>query len=513
MTTTVTDAPEWSRLSPRVIWVDLALTVLSLVPALVALALSQSEASSGVVWPLVIVASWGALGAVGDAVRWLFTHYRVTASHVELRTGVIFRQHRSVRRERVRSVDIEAKLRHRATGLRMVEIGAGQQAAAGESAFTLDALSREDAHSLRTLLLGRNRPESAEDATAATAGHPTSPDTPLRVFATLRPQWVVYNMFNIWAYLMALGVISGAWGITSLVGADPVSIVADLYDWSSLGWPSITVAVVVGVSLLGWIGLTANFFTEFWGFELARVPGPDGTQLRTRKGLFTTHEVNRDENRVRGVQISEPLVWRWLGVTDTHVITTGLDMNSMSDPAAVLPRVHRDLARRTAAGILDEDASLFDIPLRPHPKVALWRRLWWATLLTAGITAVLGVLVSAELLPVWVLRTTPPVWALTLVGALIAYRTLGHAEHGPYLIIRSGLFNRATVILRRDAVSTIAVSESLLQRWLGLRTVSVMTAAGHEGYDLPDVGAAESTALAGKAAPGVLQGFTVDGRA
>ncbi|MGO1950051.1 MAG: PH domain-containing protein [Mycobacteriaceae bacterium] len=498
----------WSRLSSRVIWVDLALTVLSLVPALVAIAITRASATNDVVWPLIAIAAFGVIGAVGDLVRWMFTRYRVSDSHIELRTGVIVKQRRSLRRGRIRSVDIEAKLRHRLSGLRMVKIGAGQQAAAGESAFTLDALSREDALALQSALLSAATPDTAlpDDGTAPDA---TPGATDEHVFATMNPRWVIYNMFNIWAYLLALGVIGGAWGITSMVGVDLAGLVSDLYDWGSLGWLGIAVVVVVGVTLLGWVGLTLSFFTEFWRFELARVPGPEGTQLRTRQGLFTTREVNRDENRVRGVQIAEPLFWRWLRVTDTHVITTGLDVWSLSDPAAILPRVHRDLARRTAAEVLGETASLFDVPLRRHPQVALARRLWWATLLTLAMAAVLGAVVYADLLPTWALWSLPVVWSLCLAGAFIAYRALGHAEVGPYLIIRFGLFSRATVILRRDAVSTIAVRESVLQKWLGLRTITVATAAGYGGYDIPDVASVEATELADASAPGLLDGFTV----
>ena len=54
----------------------------------------------------------------------------------------------------------------------------------------------------------------------------------------------------------------------------------------------------------------------------------------------------------------------------------------------------------------------------------------------------------------------------------------------------------------------MGVREPVLQRWLGLRTVSVMTAAGYGGYDLPDVGVRDATALAEKYSPGILDGFT-----
>ncbi|WP_205618350.1 PH domain-containing protein [Corynebacterium sputi] len=470
---------QWSRLSSRIIWVDLVITALSLIPMLIALAID----TSATLWPLIGIAAFGILSAVLDAVRWVFTFYRITDSHIELRTGVLFRQHRSIPLDRIRSVDIEARLRHRLSGLRMINIGAGQQSTAGETAFTLDALSGDDAVALQQGLLSETPPDNDG------------------ILATFRPGWVVYNMFNIWAFLMAAGLIGGAWGITSLVGVDMFSLITGLYEWGSLSWTTIIAIIVIGVMLLGWIGLTVNYFTEFWNFELSRVPGPEGTQIRTRKGLFTTREVNRSENRIRGVQIAEPLLYRWLGVTDTHVITTGLDMSSMSDPAAVLPRTDGATARRVALEVIDEKDPLFDVPLTPHPTRALRRRLWWATLLTIPIAILVAMFAPQFLL------ATPAIWVLMLVLAWVAYRNLGHAIHGPYLIMRSGLLTRSTVILRRDAVSTIAETESVLQKRLGLRSLKVMTAAGHSAYDIPDVDVRASTDLAAKSAPGVLDEF------
>ncbi|AHW64984.1 Membrane-flanked domain-containing protein [Corynebacterium glyciniphilum AJ 3170] len=520
MTTTPSTTPSatsaWSRLSSRVIWVDLARTLLSLIPGVIALALSQGAASSGAVWPLVAIAGFGVLGASGDALRWLFTHYRISDSQVELRTGVILKQHRSLRRERIRSVDIEAKLHHRLSGLRMVKIGAGQQSAAGEAAFTLDALSREDAVKLQSSLLAISNggpptsPDGNPESRPTPETDPKTPAIPHRVFATFRPGWVVYNMFNVWAYVMALGLIGGTWGILSMTGVDLFGIVSRSYNWESLGWVGGTLVVLVGMTLLGWLGLTLNFFTEYWKFELARVPGKDGTQLRTRQGMFTTREVNRDEKRIRGVQIAEPLFWRWLRVTDTHVITTGLDVWSLSDPAAILPRVHRNVARRTAAHVLGEEPALFDAAVRPHPAVAWGRRMWWATLPALALLGALGVAVYTGVIPLWSLWAALIPWGIGLVGATVAYRALGHTDIGPYLLIRSGLFTRSTVVLRRDAISTIAVRESLLQKWLGLRTVTVATAAGYGGYVIPDVSATAATELAERCAPGLLEQFTTD---
>lgn len=517
----------WQRLSARIIWVDLVISILSIVPAVVAIAVFDVDATGGQIWPLVGLAAFGILGAMFDVLRWVFTRFRITPGHVELKTGVILRRHRSIQRDRIRSVDVEAKLRHRLSGMRVVTIGAGQQAAAGESALSLDALRAQDARALQSDLLDAAaapivapHPSSTTDGDAS--GAPRDPSTedggqdavpstgePITVLARFEPSWFLYNMFNIWAYVLALGLGWGALWLLATVGIDLYGVVVGLLDWESIGWVGTSVIAVLVVGALGAVGLGITYFTENWNLELARVPSRDGTMLRTRKGLFTTREVNRDENRIRGVQISEPLLWRWMGVSDTSVITTGLDLWSMSEPATILPRGPVRRAEAVAGAVLGDADNPFQERLTAHPRPALRRRLWWATALTGAVGGVLAWLIVTDVLATPWMWATAALWPASMMAALIAYRALGHTITERYVITRSGLLNRATTVLQRSAVSTIVIRESPLQRRLKLRTVSAMTAAGYGGYDTPDLERQHSLEFAVRAAPGLLDPFVV----
>ncbi|NEC22287.1 hypothetical protein G3I50_29205, partial [Streptomyces parvus] len=218
-------------------------------------------------------------------------------------------------------------------------------------------------------------------ASASTPGPERA--APLRVFARFEPRWVVYNMFNAWAYVLVLGVGWGGYWLLSGFGVDAAAFVSGLLDWRSIGWAGTAAIGFLTASVLGAAGLAVTYVVEYGKFELARVPGPDGTVLRTRQGLLTTREVSRDENRVRGVQISEPVLWRWLGVADTSLVTTGLSLWSMSQPAAILPRGPVAVARRVASEVLDPEEQPLQARLAAHPRAALRRRLWWATTTTA----------------------------------------------------------------------------------------------------------------------------------
>lgn len=535
----VATAPgDWQRLSSRVIWVDLAQSVLSLVPGTVAIFVVGFEPSLSALWPFVLVAVVGGVGAVADIVRWMFTRYRVTATQVERRTGVLVRRHRTLRRDLVRSIDIHARLRHRLAGLRVVTIGAGQQTGADESALFLDALARGDAARLRVLLLDRRSPAESGDATQEALAHEEpaggdaageaageaaareaasseaaadrqAPGEPAaEVFATLRPWWVVHHMFGIWAYLMAAGLLWGLYWFAAAFGVDLLEVAADVADRGSLGRPGTVAVAVIVVGLIGALAMGVNFFTTYWRFELARVRTGGTSQLRTRHGLFSTREVGRDEARMRGLSIGEPLLWRWMGMADTNVVTTGLGLWKMAQPTAILPRGPVRVARAVAARVLGSP-SPFDAPLAAHPPAALRRRLWWAAWVAAVPVAIVAVPVASGAAPAWVLWAALAVWPIAPPGAVVAYRALGHAIAGDHLVVRAGLLNRTTSALRRDAVSTVAVRQSLLQRRLGLSTVSAMTAAGWGAYEAPDIPAHEAVAFAAQAAPGVLDEFVV----
>jgi len=513
-----TDVP-WQRLSVRVIWVDIVVSVLSLSPGAVAIWGFGVEPSLDALWPLAIVAAVGVTGAVGDIIRWAFTTYRVTAVDIERRTGLFVKQHRTLRRERVRSVDTAAKLRHRLAGLRVVTVGAGQQTGSGESALVLDALARADAVALRERLLADPDPDpvsisdpaSASDPASVPAGaDPATRGEDVEVFATFKPWWVVYNMFSIWAYLMAAGLSWGAFWLASSFGVDLFGFVTRLTDWGALGWVGIVLIALVVAGVIGAIGLGVNFLLGYWNFELARVRTSSRSYLRTRRGLLSTREVNRDESRMRGMSIGEPLLWRWMGMADTNVITTGLSVWDPEEPTAILPRGPISVARKVARDVFG-DADPMSVPLTRHPRAALRRRLWWATVVSAIAPLALTVPAIAGVVPVWLPWATLGLWPIALGAAVIAYRSLGHAIAGDHLVVRSGLFSRTTAALRRDAVSTIAIRQSVLQRRLGLSTVSAMTAAGWSAYEAPDMPDSAALTFAADAAPGVLDEFVEGG--
>ena len=147
----------WRRLDRRTIWVAPLRPLGTLLLTGLVVVTFRGWEKLGVLEPLI-----GAVVAVGgfaySAWSWSTTRYRVTPSHVELRSGVLVRKHRAVARDRLRTVDITADVLHRIAGLAVVAVGTGRQGGDADDELKLESLARGDADELRTGCWPAGRP-------------------------------------------------------------------------------------------------------------------------------------------------------------------------------------------------------------------------------------------------------------------------------------------------------------------------------------------------------------------
>jgi putative membrane protein len=111
--------------------------VLRQIPLLVG-AVVVGSATGNSWWTVAILGVTIAFGVL----RWFTTTYRIEPDEVQLRTGVLQRKVVSVPRNRIRSVQTDARLLHQALGLTVLRVSTGQQAS-GDTEFALDAVRAE----------------------------------------------------------------------------------------------------------------------------------------------------------------------------------------------------------------------------------------------------------------------------------------------------------------------------------------------------------------------------------
>jgi putative membrane protein len=516
------DVPQWRRLSNRMLLIHPVQSLLQFLPALLGLLIAGTTSGNGPIYGLVGAAAAIAFGIL----RWLTTSYRISAEQVQVRRGVLNRRVLSVRRDRIRTVDVSAPALHRVLGLARVTVGTGLSDRSRNDGLRLDALDAATAAELREELLHRDEPApaaiSAADGEAADGtgpaggsgsgarGFPWAPPAPptRTELARLSPRWIAYGPFTL-SGLVTVGVI-GAF-LSRLVNEfhlDPTRYgatreLAARVLHTSL--PLLVGEVVLGLLVLAAIASTCGYVLAFWGFRLARLPG--GT-LHVTRGLITTRATTLEERRLRGVEVSEPLLLRAVGGARCVAIATGLRVGRGAERGGslLLPSAPRAEARRVAIAVLGR-AEPVTVPLTRHGPAAR-RRRYTRALVPCALLAVAAVVAHALLpVPDWVPVATVVLLVLAVLVAADRYRGLGHALVDGTLVAGRGSLVRRRSALPTDGIIGWNLRRSFFQRRAGLATLTATTAGGEQAYPVPDLSIDEATGLADAALPGLLTAF------
>ena len=485
----------WSRLSPRKLLLD-PVKVLrqALVPVFVALiGVSQSDMRF---WPLILP-----LAVIGPvvlgAIPWLTTHYRLTDTQVQVRRGLLNKSTSTAPLDRVRSVDLEASLLHRLLGLQKVEIGTGVD----DDRIELDALATADARALRTTLLqhrARSEQPAGEPGAVLDGEHPGAPGH--EVLAAIDWSWLRFAPFS----LARLVLLAGAVGVFSQFADDlPIwnhDTATSVWDWVQQFALVVVVAVVLIVALAGWIVVAiAGYVIQWWNFRLVREQG--GFTLTN--GLFTTRSITVEESKVRGVELTEPLLLRAVGGAELSTLATGVE----DGVTAVLPPCPRDVAVSVGESVL-ASAGPLTRPLVEHGPLA--RRRAWLRQVRASLVLAAAVAVAVWWFDWswwWPVAVAVTALALAALVGESTYRHLGHTLAGDHLVAGSGALARIRTVLETDGIIGWVVSQSWWQRRIGLADLTATTAAGAERVLVRDVRLDIAVALADRATPGLLTDF------
>ncbi|PSL56816.1 putative membrane protein [Saccharothrix carnea] len=504
MTTDLPAAPEyaepvvdWHRLDVRMLIVRPLNELIGLVPLFVGLLVL----GRGETWRILV--SVGVIAAIVllGLLRWITTRYRITTEQVELHTGLLVRKRLAVPRDRIRTVDLTAKLGHRLFGLSAIRVGTGQRDQPGEDGLTLDAVSSAEAERLRVLLL----------TIAKTEAPAAAEERPGVVLSEWDNRWLRYAPLTL-SGLVAAGALFGfVMNFARELDIEVFEPMSEAARWVVEQPLGLTVAVFAGVVLLvATLGSVLVYVVQFWGYRLTREP--DDT-VRVRRGLLTTRSVSVAEQRLRGVELVEPLLLRAGRGAHAKTVTTGLGRKGESNlllppaPVAEAHRVSAEVLRPTSDDSPTQaPGSPTRTPLHRHPPAALRRRM---------VRAVVPLLVLAAILA-WF----APSWTWQVVLALVPfsaalgwdrYRSLGHALTDRHLLARAGSAIRETVALQRTGIIGWRISRSFFQRRAGLVTITATTAAGDGAYHVIDVGESTGLTLADEAVPDLLRPFLEPG--
>jgi putative membrane protein len=502
----------WRRLSARMLLILPVRELGRAIPALVGLVVAGHSVGGGEWW-------WGPLGVVGvialSVLHWATTRYRISPEQVQLRTGLLQRKTIATPADRVRTVDVTASALHRVLGLAKVDIGTGSQDRG--NGLCLDSLPVAEAAALRAELLHRSSAVSFEVPAAAgsaamTAGEAVRPGIDDTELVRLDLRWVRFAPFTMSGVLGAAAILGIGSRLLDQLGveADDLGPVRGALEYlvRTPIWLDVLqglVAFVVFVAVLS----VGGYVLAYWGFRLSRHARGS---LHITRGLLTTRATSIEERRLRGVELSEPLMLRAVHAARLSGITTGLRSaeGAAGGSSLLVPPAPRSVALDVATQILRDRAPV-EVPLTAHGPAARRRRFIRALVAAFALVAAAGVAIWAGAAP-WLAL---PATATVPVAAMLAadrYRSLGHAIAGSCLVMRQGCLGRRRDVLECDGIIGWNLHQTFFQRRAGLASLTATTAAGRQAYTVTDVPLPMALSLGTRALPGLLGDFLVGPR-
>ena len=376
-------------------------------------------------WSLIALPAAAVGGVlVGSLIGWLswrFTRFVIDDTEARLDSGILWRTSRRVPFERLQSVDIHEPLVARVLGLAELHL---DSAGGKESRTTVRYVTLAEAHELRALLLRRAHTPGA--GTPHATGHEgpgdgTAPPPPPgsaegQLIAVVPPSRVVIGT------LLSLDLLTA---VAVAVGAIAASI-----------WFATPLAALGGLIGAGsWVfRIVADRVVQQWGYRLTRVEHG----LRIERGLLSRTSETVPFDRVQGVAVVEPLVWRQTGWS--HVLVSvaggggGGDADDQERAATVLPIADPELTRRVVDLLVP--GAVHEVGQRARAAVVGW-------------------------------PFAPIGWRFRWIGA-----------DEVAVVSSTGWVTRRTSLLPFRKSQSVALEQGPLQRLLGVATVAVHSPDG-----------------------------------
>ena len=491
---------QWRRLDFRMLLVHPVNELIRFLPVIIGIFLLGSGGEDGGPWHYIGVAVPIAIGLI----RFASTKFRITPGQIELHRGILGRNVLTAPLDRVRTVELTATPIHRLLGLEKVEIGTGSVRKGGDARLVLDSLGRDEAQRLRTELLHR-APAAAPDEAADPAAPAVPADLPAgQVILRFDPRWVRFAPLTSSGVLIAVGALGAIGG--PLSGSNLIADIANSDAVNSLA--DVAVSVLVLGLLGGFVVLSAilaagGYLLQNWGFTLTR--DDRSRTYHVRRGALTTRETTIDLDRLRGLEVHEPLGLRLAGAGRLNAIVTGLDRRSEGS-SPMVPAAPRPVVVGVGEHVLAESGPLH-AALVSHGPAAQRRRYLRAVVPLALVPMVLLLLVLLGPTPWWPVLLTAPLPVLGIFLGRDRYRRLGHALTASYVVMRWGCFRGRRDALQRTGIIGWNITQTFFQRRAGLVSLTATTAAGRQSYEVLDVEEGTAVALADAAVPGLVSQF------
>lgn len=399
--------------------------------------------------------------------RWFFYRYRFESGTLIIKSGIIIKHRRTIKRERVQTTNTHAGPLLRVFNL--VKLTIETAGSKGEAEFELEALKKAEAQQLMDLLSGESEETHEEEKSDATF--------PKYVFA--------------FKTLFIAGLTSGGVGIIftllSVAVSQIISLAPEVGEWmldTIIGTSIILLVVLfVVVIFVSWVISTLRFLVRYAFFTIER----RDDELIIEHGLIARKRFTLKIYRIQAVSVVEGVLRQPFNYATVELTTAGASGYDKSFRVIALPLIYRQDIQKFMRTFLPEYNVNFK--LKSLPKKS-WRRY----LFRASVYFLL-------VLPLYFITPYAYLLFLLLPFSLILghfrFKDAGYYIDDDVMIYRFRYLARTTAIVQKPHIQSLQFDKNPLQRLRNLTHISmhVMAAPSRVTFTLKDIDNSQTMSL------------------
>ncbi|MDI3483025.1 MAG: putative rane protein [Candidatus Methanomethylophilaceae archaeon] len=443
-------------------------------PSQIALAfvLSISFASSSLItMPLAflgIFIGFLAITFLFSAIRWSFFYYSYEPGKIHIRQGIFYKQERTIKSERIQSINVYTNILQRAFGLATLQIKTAGGTA--EPEINLRALTMDDIERIKAELIGKDTSDEEEEERYSSRN---------------------LEGRDLWLAGATSGRFTILFSVLAVIASQLFPYIPESYiEYALEEIVSFPIVLLVSILLillfLSWVISAISFMIQYARFNVKRYED----RLELRWGILRQNHVTVALHRIQALVVQEGLIRQPLGLCSLLIEVAGGGMEEKEQTSILFPM----LRMSDLGGFVEEILPEYIIS---STATALPKRSLSRYMIRALIPTVIFIVLLLAAGEIWGIPYTGLSVILVIPAVVLAYSRYKDgmtAIDVDQLTIRYRYVNRYSVLVKRNHIQSLSVMANPIQRYSSLRSirVAVLSSPAGKNFTIKDVDKSEA---------------------
>ncbi|MDG5787538.1 PH domain-containing protein [Evansella sp. AB-P1] len=452
---------KWKKQHSAAIFISFLNNLKEMIISIIAVFIfGQSSQAGGslfytIFFALILVFSLGS-----GIIRWATFEYQLLDNELQIKQGLIFKKHRYIRKERIQSIDINAKLIQRL--FQLVEIRIETAGGGTEPEFRIIALKRREAELIKEeLLVRKSNLNNGDQDHSEVINEESLLEENKKQFYTWNLSFKRLLISAITSSGLGLAITFVAAVISQLPQLLPNTIyerVLGLFIHSSILLISFFVVLIL---FIGWLITLISSLLKYGQFHIKK----DKDDIHISRGILEKRQLTLSAKRITAVRVVQNLLRQPLGYAAVYVESAGGGRKEEDLSTILIPICKKSEVNSILNNLLPQ-FSIKENEYKSLPKESVRRYM-----IKASIPFIFLAILMTYFIPYGWISFILPLGAAGI--GFWQYIDAGIGNNDEMLLIKSRMISLTEVIVPRKRIQAMTTSQTILQKVDHLYTVQV----------------------------------------